>query len=174
MIEKTKAPAAAAATNPSPAMAKEWRNLPLTWSRGETGMILDIQNCAPSREKVEEAVPLRQAQMVMNRAVPSTAVTGLAEARRPMSWAESEPLPPPVLPMTTKTIGMRTTESTPFSRKIGVRFMIRSSRRKRARTGRRPPATLRSRVARGSASCGARSVRSGRSARGRRRAGPRR
>ncbi len=48
-----------------------------------------------------------------------------------------------IVAIRTKMAGKRTTTSVPFSRKIGVRFMIFHSRQKTAATARRPDETRR-------------------------------
>ena len=82
--------------------------------------------------------------MVMNRAAPRTATGASAERTRSRS-GRGVGSPPAGLAHDHEDDGMRMTESTPLRRKIGVRFMIRNSRTKMARTGRRPEPSPRSR-----------------------------
>jgi hypothetical protein len=103
-------------------------------------MTLDIQNWLPSRENVEEDVPLRQPQIRRKQAEERTIYTGFSA---PMAFRIKALSPLPDLAMTMKITGMMIAVRTPLSRKMGVRFMIRHSRQKTALTGRRPDETRR-------------------------------
>ena len=106
---------------------------------------MEIQNCRPSLEKDEEATPLTVAQMMIKMVVTKTTVEGLAVVkRRRMAAASSVDLPE--LIAREKMIGIMRTPKTPLSRKMGVRFIKRSSLKKIALTGWRPDEILRSTV----------------------------
>ncbi len=118
-------------------------------SLGATGMTCEIQNCAPSRENVDDAVPLMLPQTVMNSAAPSTtrsgsfSISSLSMAMASPSPPAASPLPGPTVAMSTNRAGSSTLTSTPLSKKMGVRFMIFHSRPNTAAKARRPPATRR-------------------------------
>ncbi len=151
LIWSTAAPTPPAVTTPSMATRYECMNLAAACSRGATGMTREIQNCAPSRENADDDVPLRLPHSVMNSAVARMTTSGLADVMTFSRTIGSPPsqLPPPTLPplsivaISTKMAGNSTTTRTPFSRKIGVRFMIFHSRPKIAATARRPDVTRR-------------------------------
>jgi len=97
-------------------------------------MTCEIQNRRPSRESVVDAVPLRHPLTVKKSASASTWTIAAPEP----ACRRSVEIPPcsEVRAATSRAAGMKSPESMPLSRKTGVRFMIRSSRRKIARTGR--------------------------------------
>src|SRR4030042_3811979 len=104
-------------------------------------MTLETQNFRPSLEKEDEATPLSVAQRIMNIVITRSPVTVFTEViRRMMSDLSYPGLPE--LGVRAKRTGTITTPRTPLSRKIGVLFISRTSRRKMALTGGRPDETL--------------------------------
>src|SRR4030065_2874267 len=103
-------------------------------------MALETQNFRPSLEKEDEATPLRVAQRTINNVIVRAAVAGFAEViKRMMSEASSPGLPE--LGVRANMTGTMRAPRTPLRRKIGVRFISRTSRRKMAFTAWRPEVT---------------------------------
>jgi hypothetical protein len=76
-------------------------------------MILDIKNCEPSREKVEEAVPFIEAQTVRKHAIPRITQDGLIEAR---AFRNEVTAFLPMCGARRRTMGIRTTAPMPFTK----------------------------------------------------------